>query len=788
MQEDKNSEKKDLTPIEKKLYEILKHEKSLYAFNKELAKFFIINDYIPYFIKLYLKETPPKSFLNIWAGLKEAEKILKPLVSFFKPKEVVALDSLFRIYDVREINEDGKIKDNFIEIEIEGKKQSIYIDEDTSEIFSSSEEAHKYYEEKMNELEEISGIQIDWNFGDTWQLLEELDAKFDLIVGYVPFIRIVSKRKPKDKYKGELDYIILSSLKLLTSRGSGIFIVRSDFFRNFPNIYDDLEKAGMYIEAVLTLPYGISLTLLFGSDILLLIRKGKESKTFVGDLTSKEEILQNLVNNLRSRIEGKIPQLGIFVKSRSIIDLHELLYQKSINTIISKLHYNRYRLSDITAKIYESEEDFSKDFNSIFVHIGDFPVEDSFSELERDAKYYIQIVLDQEKAIAKFVAKFLNTNLGRKILRPWYSSGMKKPELLSCKIYLPPIAKQREFVNLYYKINNILMRLENLEFELWDQPKKFKKIENIIERMNYDNEFKNWIEIWIEAMPFPLASILWLYVSDTIIEHKIDHLFHFFEALSEFNSMLILSAFNMDDSFYHKECSKWIEKSTEFRNWFYKPTFGNWNYLGRKLSSTLRSYLNDDEKKNYYINLFRLSEEFLKMISDKKMYNILEKVLKWRNFKSHSGIIDKEELDRIILNLENSLSKIQNIIGIHYKNVSLIKPGPNIFKAGIFYHEIKKLTGVITPFKILDNFESLEPMDVEKLYFIDTQIKKPLEIKFPFIKILDSPKEAENICYFFNGIEKEKFQFTSYHHRFESNKELIDSELEKAISLLRFET
>ena len=774
--------KEDLSYSEKRLYETLKHEKTAYAISKAMADFFVIKDSISNFIRLYLKDTHPNNFLNLWAGFKETEKILGPLVTFFKPKKVIALDNISRLYDIREIDENGKIKDNYIEIEIEGKKETIYIEEDISKIFSSNEEAYKDYEEKITELGEISGIPIDWRFGDMWQLLEEINVKIDLLVGYVPFIRIFSTLKAKEEYKSKLDYIILSSLKLLKNGGFAFFIVRSDFFENFPNLYDDLALAGMYIEAILSIQHGNWLSLFLRSDILLIIRKGQETKIFVAELPSKEETIVNIISNLKSKTEGEIPLLGTFVKSKSVIDIHELMYQKGISAIINKLHYKRYRLSDVVKEIIVNEENFLEDFNSIYFHFGDKPVEDSLSELKGDAKYYTQIILDQEKAIAKFVANFLNTRLGQKILRPWILAGAKKEKLLSCKIYLPPISKQREFVNLYYKLKNVMMRLENLESDLWNQPQEIKKIENIVEKMNYDKEFKNWIEIWIGSLPFPLASILWLYISDTNKEHKINHLFHFFEALSEFNTMVILSAFAVDETFYHQECHKWTEKTPEFKDWFYKPTFGNWNYLGRKLSSTLRSYLDDNEKRNYYVTLFRLSKEFLKMISDKKMYNVLENVLQLRNFKSHSGIL---ESDRFLLNLENSLSEIHNIIGNHYKFVILIKPGHNELKKGLYYHEIWQLTGIITPFKILDNFESLEPMDVEKLYFMDTLIKKPLEIKFPFIKILESPKEVKNICYFFNGIEEEEFQFTSYHHRFPANKKLSDIELEKAISLLR---
>jgi hypothetical protein len=73
--------------------------------------------------------------------------------------------------------------------------------------------------------------------------------------------------------------------------------------------------------------------------------------------------------------------------------------------------------------------------------IGTSPAVTSREDFRIKPQNYIQLVLDQNKAIATYVAEFFNTPLGRKI-RDLLNNGMvipkiSKPTLLDSAIFLP---------------------------------------------------------------------------------------------------------------------------------------------------------------------------------------------------------------------------------------------------------------------------------------------------------------------------------------------------------------
>src|SRR5690606_8729522 len=132
------------------------------------------------------------------------------------------------------------------------------------------------------------------------------------------------------------------------------------------------------------------------------------------------------------------------------------------------------------------------------------------------------------------------------------------------------------------------------------------------------------LENWIDKLPFPISSILWRYYATKNNSKKIEHLFHFFEAFSEFLSMLMLSALVQDKEFYKAESHKWIDKDEKFQNWYLRATFGNWNILTSRLSKAIREYLSDNDKKEYCKSLFgNPTEAFLSMITSKGIVNVL---------------------------------------------------------------------------------------------------------------------------------------------------------------------
>ena len=90
--------------------------------------------------------------------------------------------------------------------------------------------------------------------------------------------------------------------------------------------------------------------------------------------------------------------------------------------------------------------------------------------------------------------------------------------------------------------------------------------------------------------------------------------------------------------------------------------------------------------------------------------------------------------------------------------------------------------GSRTPFEVVDVFVA-EPMEDDQLHLLGRGESRPLKV-LPFIKVMPSPRTAQNACYFYNRREGEKLRFVSYH--FESEAEVVEafSDTETALRLL----
>jgi type I restriction-modification system DNA methylase subunit len=101
----------------------------------------------------------------------------------------------------------------------------------------------------------------------------------------------------------------------MTPDGVGFFITSPNFtFKHFKNgVYKNLSRFNLFPDAILSLPGGTFPGTSLGG-LLVIIRKQKPDKIFVGELSSNESSNNVLLNNLKARIEGKVPQHGILVK------------------------------------------------------------------------------------------------------------------------------------------------------------------------------------------------------------------------------------------------------------------------------------------------------------------------------------------------------------------------------------------------------------------------------------------------------------------------------------------
>ncbi len=416
----------------------------------------------------------------------------------------------------------------------------------------------------------------------------------------------------------------------------------------------------------------------------------------------------------------------------------------------------------------------------------DHRIESSLEDLELNQNIFAQLILNSRLASSFYVKNLLNSSFGKKMVKKWHSKladKKSKEKLLSCTIYLPDITEQNKIVNLFYRIDSLSRQLESFSLELWEQPGEFKRIEETLNELNYEKSFKEWINSWIATLPFPLASILHLYLVDINKEHKITYLLRFFEALSIFNATIMLSIFKIDNNFFSEKHVDWIETDPKYKDWILHPSFGNWNKIGRKLVKVLRICLNDPKNKDFYIKMFRLPEGYLSAISKKDLYSVLEETTKVRNYIAHGGILKEETINNYLSQLEKSLSEVMEIIGNFYKEIFLIEPISMEKTKGVYKHTVRIISGT-NPIFETKKFDLLEEMDKDHLYLLSSEQERPIIIQFPFVKLLGSPKDVKNACYFYSGKEKSQFKFVSYHFGEEPKKLVDDKELEKAINLL----
>lgn len=709
------------------------------------AGLFIYPNYLIEFVKSYFKNKNVKSVLDCWAG---SGILISEIVKEYKPELAIALYKTAAEYELAMIMQPGS--------------------------------------------------QIDWRWGEPSQMLDQINTRFDTILGVPPFgyqpggksFHHLEKEgiQIRDNYTSLL---LLRASLLLNDSGSAIFILPPSFLyrREEYRVISNLDKFGLGINAILHLPSGTFTPLTNTSGLLVVVQRLKEPKLFVGELTRETNQSNALLNNLKARIEGKSPQLGLLVKLESFRSFPALIIENEINSLSERLGYPSFRLSDIcsmTLPKRNKEEEFVDYPNSVYLPtIGNSPAVASLEELNIKPQNYIQLVVKPEIAIAEYLAEFFNTTLGRKIRESWYSGGfipkITKSSLTQASVFLPPRDVQIEILSTQAIITDISSTIDSLRRDLWNHPKKCKVIQKSLEKFQSKDDFVDWLE----SLPFPISSILWAYHADSDIKHKVEHLLFFFEALAEFLAILMLSAYASDEDFYMQESNAWIDGNSEHKDWVLAADFGGWRTLGERLAKTTRRFQSDEEKRELCLRLFgNPSKEFLDIIVDKKLYSILRDTNEYRNnWMGHTGPKSQELNKENLKLLESKVSDVRKIMQNRWEDTLIISPLSSEYINGIYEYKVKVIMGTRTLFKETIK-KTLKPMDSQNLYILHDKQQQPVKL-LPFIRLMESPRTQENAIYFYNRMKGDEVRWISYH--FDKDYEIFgqDSSVSSAIKLLQ---
>ncbi len=624
--------------------------------------------------------------------------------------------------------------------------------------------------------------RIKWKLGTLNDMSSQLKNDIDLVVSCPPFgshpvsaSLAVGNATVIIKDIQEYMWLLESSIHL-KPHGTAIFIVPNGFFfRHQPySVYANLEKFGLVIDAALSVPAGTFAPYTSIPTTLIFLRRAEQSSFFVGELSVDRKHNAVLLKNLKARKAGPELSLGAFVDRNQFRSYQTLVTQDKIQGLTRSLGIKPIELIEIVSEVNFTRAieypGFPERPNAIYLPLivrGDVVTTLSQATFKRPSSY-AQLVLNPNKAVDLYVAGFFNTDLGR-LIREQMMLGISMPKVQSnliaqAHIYLPDLETQLRTIEANSKITDLVSELRDLQVRTWSQPLHLKEVLRKIDTVNQVESFSNWLD----TLPFPLASILWVYRAAEIdYKRAFEHLLHFFEALAQFLATILLSGFATDEGLFQAKLKQLQNILPE--DAFERSTFGVWVRIVEYLAKDGRTMLNsNEESQNRYKAMFRtLDREILDVLFSRKIIPILQKTNELRNeWTGHGGVVNQRDAQGRHTILANYLSELRSVFGTGWKNYELIRAGANRYFEGIYHYDVERLVGCREPFEER-KIKVDVPMDYGQLYFLSTGEKKPLRL-LPLIRVIASPKTDQDACYFYNRVQRDGIRFVSYHFNAES--------------------
>ncbi|MEN1990748.1 hypothetical protein [Paenibacillus hubeiensis] len=639
---------------------------------------------------------------------------------------------------------------------------------------------HNTIDEEM--FSAINGnTDIETKVGNPLETLDKYDDQWDLIISSPPF------GTPRDKItvenRGRVEtladsmelLVLFQACTKLNQEGTALFVVSSRFFQSVS--FKHLSLIGIHLEAIVHFPPGTFAPYTQISTYMVVMRRADPSRlTFIAEIGSEDDI-QPVLNNMAAGKKGKTLERGTFIDPYSFSSFKEVQLERDIGQLSRRMNLTPVTMTSIKKEINlwnaKWEEGFKDLPNAVYLPIsGQSDTVARLSDLRLKSNNYIQIVLDSEKANAEYVARFFCTEMGQ-MIRKYLSKGsafsrISLSRLKECEVYFPSIETQTLMNDVQNEITELRAMLYTIEQQLWNKPNDVEKTMKSLKRINRESGF----ESWMETMPFPMASILWRYYAESNVRLKKEHLFHFFEAMTQFNTTLLLSGLKSDSGLLE------LHRDTVFADFkkesLYRSTFGTWIVLGERIAKIIRTEMGNQDRKEICLKAFRAGRpELINFLSSKKTFEVLKRTAEFRNrWKGHGGIENDQEAKKRLSALESELAALRELMIDTYEGYQIICPENGMRKSGIFHMHVYSLMGTRQIFKRISIQTTLMP-DSEKLYLYSEGNPEPLEL-LPFIKLKFGKSPDENACYFYNSVEKSGFRWISYH--FDKEGELVEAD------------
>jgi hypothetical protein len=636
---------------------------------------------------------------------------------------------------------------------------------------------------------------VRWEVGSTLHLLESM-GPIDVAASILPFgvrysesIKVATTSGGFMEIRDDLGHLILTMTALrLTTAGIAIFVVPNSFLWSARTVRQHFDELGLGLEAVLALPAGAFAPYANLQTSIVVVRRKSLDRIFVAQLSADANTNSEILGNLKAEKDTGTIELGRFVEARAFKGLDSIRLTDRLDEVRRSYGFVAHSLSELTSNIklgrFGAEPTFPRQENAIFIPlIGITDVVTSQDEFSLKPQNYAQVVVEPSRSVARFVAQFLNSDLGRDI-REMSKAGATIPKLNTralneLPIFVPDLSTQQAILEIEVRIaseENALLGLQNelaaFRRELWANPRNTIELNQRLQ--SFSNRLPNAarqhavdrLDQWFETLPFPLASILraWQATPSEDFKTRHEHLLHFFEATAEFLSVILLSAFSARDSVFEAHKLRLAEAMTKGNLSFQRATFGTWKLVVEYLAKQTRQLLSGDkDERAICADIFADPSSALpRMLARKELAAVLSTTNTMRNdWTGHGGVVSQGEAKLRNQQLVAELQKLQEAMGDVWSGTELVHALNCRPRRGVFENEVAILMGSNSEF-LKESRQMSSWLDVERLYVARKDTGRALQL-LPLITIGTSPASAKNACYFFNRLEGDGVRFISYH-------------------------
>lgn len=615
--------------------------------------------------------------------------------------------------------------------------------------------------------------QVEWHLGDAAKVLEDPDlGSFDLVVGSppigLPSLEYTLRDGTMRRRVSGTYTMVLQAARLLRTDGLMLVVLPDGLFFSADGqvCRRELTSLGLDVAAAVALP----LRAYAGIEVhlnLVVIAPARTGQTFVAQMDSATEpdVIARAVRTPEARRSHGV---GILVNATELRPPRTMLIARQIADRAKRAGLSPTPLREVSLAIAtpsDSEPAFDLAANAVYLPtLGTSDAATSPDAATVKPQNLLQIVLDPEKVDAEFIAFFLNGTLGRQ-LRETLAAGstiprISKTVLQAAEMYLPrTLAQQRATARVNRRINGLVLGLQSLSRELAERPLGIARIEQGIDTL-FD---VGGLSTWMEQIPYPLASVLYMYHAETEPEHRCRYLVNFFEALAVF--LVDLHFMALRD---RPEILGGVIATGDQQTRLYdRSSLGNWSNLLARLASATRRLL--DKEPDLVSEIYSVGDtDRVSAVSSRSLVAALvEDACTYRNgWIGHAARASQTEWERRLAQAEATLERVRLALADAFRGWEMTRVKGIRNTRGVISATFERVTGTRNVFTSYSTQVAFVP-DSTVLYMHEQDSPTALALG-PLISMRGSLAHVENSAYFFDRLESGRVRWISYVHEAES--------------------